>query len=161
MITQVTSGHENVRSIAARLKEMLASDTPPEMQVLASARWAFASALMQLLATKERYIYTKLEQHAQPDVRQYFEKSKADLKRRFDAYTAHVEKWPTSDTRNDWAAYRKSTLNLVELFLTRLTMEEAELFPYVQKIGLDVSRPCLAISNWTRQAFQVKDSIER
>jgi hypothetical protein len=161
MIAQVTSGHENVRTMAARLKEMLGSDTPPEMQALASARWALASALMQLLATKERHIYTKLEQHARPEVRQYFERSKADLKRWFDTYTAHVEKWPTSDTRNDWAGYRKSALNVVELFLTRLKTEELDLFPYVEKIGLDVSRPCLAISNWTRQAFQVKDSIGR
>lgn len=160
MITKATSGHDKVRDIAARLKNMLTVDVPPDLHELASARWAFASALMQLLATKERYIYAKLEQDERPDVKRYFDGSKIDLQRRFDAYTAHMLKWPTSGTHDDWAAYRKSAIHVVDLFMARLTMEETDLFLYVQKIDLDISRPSMAISNWTRQAFQIKDGIE-
>lgn len=158
MFTKWILEHDNVRSAAVRLKEMLVLNVRPDVQQLATLRWTFASALMQLLAKKERYIYTKLEQDGRHDVKQYFEKSKQDLQRRFDSYTEHMYKWPTYDTYN-WLIYRQSAIEVVDLFLDRLIIEETELFPYMETLNLDFSQPCVAVSNWTRHAFYLKDII--
>ncbi|WP_145959052.1 hypothetical protein [Sphingobium sp. SCG-1] len=158
MNMKLAFNHDDVRTKATRLKGLLGQDVRPDVQQLASARWAFASALMQLLATKERYIYTKLELDERPEVNRYFDRSKKDLRRRFDAYIDHMQKWPSSDTIN-WSSYRKSAIDVVDLFLVRLTLEETELFKFIEKMEIDVSHPCMAISNWTRYAFQMKDNI--
>ncbi len=159
MEKRLLEDHERIRVIASTLKELLAHDIAPDANQLASARWAFASALMQHLAIKERHIYSKLDHDPRPDVQSYFARTKADLMKRFEAYTGHMEAWPTSSARARWPAYRISATHVVDLFLERLSLEERDLLVFVNQRGIDISTPAPAGTNWTRKAFEVKDRV--
>jgi hypothetical protein len=151
--------HERVRALADGLKTLLNGPPPSDVQVLASARWAFASALMQGLAIKERHIYAKLEQDARAYVVAFSNRSKTDLLGRFDAYMQHMQQWPTSRAVRDWPCYRPSAIAVVDAFLDRLMWEEKELFAFVDAQGIDIAMPAGATSNWVRKAFDVKNSV--
>ena len=153
--------HERVGALADGLKTLLNGPPPNDVQVLASARWAFASALMQGLAIKERHIYAKLEQDARAHVAAFSERSKADLLGRFDAYMQHMQQWPTSRVVGDWLRYRPSAIAVVDAFLDRLIWEEKDLFAFVDVQGIDIAMPAGATSNWVRNAFDIKNSVEK
>jgi hypothetical protein len=87
MEARLLHDHERIRGVASDLKALLALTVAPETSQLSAARWAFASALMQHLAVKERHIYSKLEHDPRPNVQSYFALTKSDLLKRFDAYT--------------------------------------------------------------------------
>jgi hypothetical protein len=153
--------HEHVRALADCLKTLLNGPPPSDVQVLTSARWAFASALMQGLAVKERHIYAKLEQDARTNVVAFSERSKVDLLGRFDAYMQHIQQWPTSRAVGNWLRYRPSAIGVVDAFLDRLMWEEKELFAFVDAQGIDIAMPAGATSNWVRNAFDIKNSVEK
>jgi uncharacterized short protein YbdD (DUF466 family) len=161
VLEKLTLDHATVRTAADALISILSGQAPDDTSALASARWAFASRLMQHLALKERYIYTKLEQHPDASVRTEFEKSKEDLLARFSLYTEHMRCWPTSRAVTAWHVYRVSAASVVQTFLDRLTLEERELFPLVLRSGIDFRSPSPPGENWTRRAFEVKDGIEK
>ena len=66
LFVRFSRDHEQVVKLGENLKVLLKGATPCDIQDLASARWAFASALMQTLAIKERHIYAKLEHDPSP-----------------------------------------------------------------------------------------------
>jgi Hemerythrin HHE cation binding domain len=160
MEARLLQDHEKIRIIASDLRTLLASNEVPETSRLSAVRWAFASALMQHLAVKERHIYSKLEHDPRPDVQSYFVRTKDDLLKRFNAYTQHMEAWPTSRALVRWAAYRVSATHVVDLFLERLSQEERDLLIYVKRYEIDISNPAPAGTNWTRKAFGVKDRVD-
>ncbi|MDQ9785843.1 hypothetical protein, partial [Serratia marcescens] len=96
--------HARIAQIASELIGVLDGPSPPDSLTLSKVRWAFASCLMQHLAIKERHLYAKLEGDDRPEVSQAFANSKADLLRRFDLYTVHMELWPTAKALASWSA---------------------------------------------------------
>ena len=159
MELKIAHGNQRVVKMAERLKDVLNQIEAPDDQSLASARWAFASALMQNLAVKERHLYTKLEQDSRPEVAAYFALSKADLLSRFEAYTEHMATWSTSSALGQWSIYRVKAIHVIDIFVERLQTEQS-LLAYAKRHNIDISTPSSATTNWTRKAFEVKDQVE-
>lgn len=152
--------HRRIGTLAADLRSLLRGPAPTDPDALVSARWAFASALMQHLASKERHIYAKLEHDPRMEIVTYSAKSKSDLIRRFAAYTTHMQDWPTARALADWPTYRTRAIAMVDAFVERLKWEETELVGFVERHGIDIDVPAAVTSNWVRQAFEVKASVE-
>jgi len=156
---QLLREHSRIFGLAAELNALLASAIPVDPDVLAKARWSFASALMQHLAVKERYIYAKLEQDRRPQVEAFYASSKSDLLGRFAAYTQHMENWPTARALAEWSTYCPNAAAVVDRFVERLKHEETELFETLNRFDVDISFPSTVTSNWVRKAFDVKDKV--
>ena len=151
--------NQRVFTTATSLIALLADFNASGDQALAAARWAFASALMQNLAIKERHLYTKLEHDSRPEVRAYFARSKADLLNRFQSYTEHMATWSTSSALVHWPIYRVKAVYVVEIFIERLEAERS-LLALANQYNIDTTMPSLATTNWTRKAFEVKDKVD-
>lgn len=149
-----------VCTFAEELTSLLGRAEPVDPADLARARWSFASRLMQHLAAKERHIYAKLEHDGRPEVATYFSNSKNDLLSRFQGYVRHMETWPTSQALAQWAAYRPKAIAVVDLFIIRLKREEGELLALLERYAIDITMPSPVTSNWVRQGFDVKASVE-
>lgn len=150
-----------VLGLADGLKALLNSPASVEAGGLIAARWAFASALMQHLAVKERHIYAKLELDLRPEVAAFSRRSRADLQRCFDAYTDHMQDWPTAKATAGWSVYRQRAVTVVDAFVARLRWEAKDLIAFVDTHGIDMAMPAEVTSNWVRKAFQVKSSVEQ
>jgi hypothetical protein len=160
MRERLIADHARIARLAAELIAVLSEPIPPDPFKLSSARWAFASQLMQHLALKERHIYAKLETDERQQVRQAFERSKIDLLKRFDQYIQHMDTWSTSKATASWQAYRGSAIAVVNSFTDRLKKEEIDLFNIVDRFGIDISSPSPVTLNWTRKAFDVKSRVD-
>ncbi len=151
--------HHRVVEIANNLKDILRETNAPNAQSLASARWAFAAALMQHLAVKERHLYAKFEHDDRPFVKAYFEKSKTDLLKCFQSYTDHIATWSTANALAKWKIYQIKAVHVVDIFIERLHAE-SELLEFAKRHDIDINTPSMMTTNWTRKAFELKDKVD-
>jgi hypothetical protein len=152
--------HVRIYGLGAEPRSVLNAATAADPQVLAITRWYFASAILQHLAVKERYVYAKLEHDPRPEVIAYFHASKADLVRRFASYTERMEEWPTAKGVQQWPMYRLKAIAVVGTFIERFKWEETDLLSFVARHKIDISEPAAVTSNWVRKALDIKNSLE-
>lgn len=152
--------HVRLNALAADLRTLLSLREPPDIARFRTLRWAFASNLMQHLATKERHIYAKLQADERPELRSLHLGSTAQLSTIFDAYVSHMDAWPTGLALCHWPSYRPLATAVLEDFMSFFAREELELFDALSRFPIDIATPTPLISSWARRAFEIKAKVD-
>lgn len=159
MIERMLADHARLRACADCLEALLVSADVPDPESLAAARWALGSTMMQHLALEERHLYAALRDDPRAHVRRIAEAFQNDLVTSFGPYADHAKSWTPERVSGDWDTYRTQTLALLQTMRARMTREETELYPLVERNGIDTRHSGLPGRNWTREAFVIKERI--
>ena len=159
MIERMLADHAKLRACADRLEALLASGSVPDPDALADARWTLGSTMMQHLAFEERHLYAALREDPRSHVRNVAAEFHEQLASSFGPYADHAKHWTPERVAESWDIYRGQTRTLLETMRRRMAREEEELYPLVQRNGIDTRQSGLPSRNWAREAFAIKERI--
>jgi hypothetical protein len=159
MLEKLLHDHAVLRERGERLIALLDLPSMPDPQVLAHTRWQLSSHVMQHLALEERYLYAKLLSDPRPHVRALGESFQRELAALYADYSEQGKYWTQDRIAADWDAYRHPAKARALAMFARAEREEAQLYPLIQGASIDVSTHAPHTSNWTRDAFAIKDAM--
>lgn len=159
MLDRLLRDHVIMREKAETLMRLLESETMPDSAVLADARWQLGSLIMKHLAFEDRHLYAKLLRDERPHVRETGRKFQSELASLFTTYAEHTQFWTPARIARDWDGFRTVSRRLNLAFSARIEREEAELYPLAADAAIDMATNVAPATNWTREAFAIKDAI--
>ncbi len=159
MLDRLLRDHDMIREFAQGLLDLLETETMPSSLHLAERRWKLGSKIMQHMAFEDRHLYAKLLRDERPHVRAIGLKFQSELTNLFSAYSEHAQFWTPERITQDWNGFRLASIKMTQAMFARLSMEEAELYPLASDAAIDITSNAAPDTNWTREAFAIKDAI--
>lgn len=161
MLDKFLHDHAILRQLGESLIALLELADMPDPELLAETRWRLSSHVMQHLAFEDRYLYAKLLSDPRPHVRATGEPFQQELASLFGDYVEQGKYWTQERIAADWDGYRHKAIERVHVMFARVEREEAELFPLIHDATIDASTQVPHSSNWTRDAFAIKDAMTK
>lgn len=159
MLDRLLRDHTIMREKAEDLLRLLDRETMPAGAMLAEIRWQLGSHIMQHLAFEDRHLYAKLLRDERAHVRDIGRKFQSELAELFTTYSQHAQCWTPERIAADWDGFRSASRRMTLAMLARIDQEEAELYPLATDAAIDIATNVAPTTNWTREAFAIKDAI--
>jgi hypothetical protein len=159
MLDRLLRDHRLIREKAQVLLHLLDSEAMPARAILAETRWNLGSLIMQHLAYEDRHLYAKLLNDDRPEVRETGRQFHSDLAKLFAAYASNAQHWTPDRIAADWNGFRTDARRMTLAMFDRIDQEEAELYPLAAGAEIDLKTNFAPTTNWTREAFAIKDAI--
>lgn len=161
MLDKILRDHAILRERGENLIALLELKEMPDAKLLAEVRWQLSSHVMQHLALKDRCLYTKLLNDPRAHVRTLGEMFHRELTDMYVQYSEQGKYWTQERVAANWEAYRHPAKARVLAMFARVDREEAELLPLVRNAAIDITTQVPHSSNWTREAFAIKDAMTK
>lgn len=161
MLDRLLRDHQVIRDKAQALLDLLDSETLPPRELLADTRWKVGSHVMQHLAFEDRHLYAKLLRDERGEVADIGRRFQSELAELFAVYSAHALHWTADRIESDWQAFRVESRKMTLGLFSRIDDEETELFPFARDAQIDLASNAAPVTNWTREAFDIKDAMMR
>ena len=126
--------HAAIMGIVERLGYLVSHSSPaPQLHVFAM-RHQLSSALIAHLETEEWLLYPRLIASADPDIAATASAFSQEAKRLKAAYVEHCQTWNAHAIAADWAGYCAASRGLIDMLNKRITSENRELFPLLERL---------------------------
>lgn len=135
-LQQLRDEHAQLMAITRRLSAMIARDVPPPSTELYVLRRELSSALIRHLKAEDWLLYPRLLVSPNQVVARTalsFSEEMGGLAR---AYTEYAERWGSYAIEANWSAYREETGAIIEALKDRITRENSELYPLLEKLNM-------------------------
>jgi hypothetical protein len=126
--------HAQLVGIVRRLGAMIAEDSPPPSTELRTVRRELTSTLIRHLKTEDWILYPKLFESADPVIAETALRFNTEMGGLAAAFMAYAEKWGSIAIANDWPGYCRETAAMAAALTERITRENQELYPLVEKL---------------------------
>ncbi|MDK2755157.1 MAG: hypothetical protein KYX66_00305 [Blastomonas fulva] len=161
MLDRLLRDHRLIREKAQALLQLLDHETMPSRALLAETRWRVGSHIMQHLAFEDRHLYAKLLQDERLHVREKGQQFQAELATLFAEYAQHAQYWTPDRIASEWSRFRVESRRMTLAMFARIDLEEVELYPLATNAAIDMKTNVAPTTNWTREAFAIKDAITK
>lgn len=159
MLDRLLRDHVIMRERAEAVLQLLDCPAMPAGQRLGELRWQLSSHIMQHLAFEDRHLYAKLLRDERPHVREVGRKFQSELTELFASFSQHARFWTPERIAGDWDGFRTASRRMTLDMFARIDREEAELYPLATDAAIDIKTNVAPTTNWTREAFAIKDAI--
>lgn len=126
--------HAQLIGIVRRLSSMIAKDAPPPLLELGLLRRELSSTLIRHLKAEDWMLYPRLLDSPDPVIAETAHKFNDEMGGLAAAFMAYAEKWGPIAIENDWPGYCRETAAIAEALTKRITRENQELYPLLEKL---------------------------
>lgn len=135
-LQQLRREHVELVAIARRLSAMIAREVPPPSNELYVLRREFSSALIRHLKAEDWLLYPRLLVSPNQVVARTARSFSEEMGGLGRAYTEYAERWGPYVIEANWDGYRKETAAIIEALTERITREDRELYPLLEKLNM-------------------------
>ena len=133
-LMKLREDHAKIARQLKRLGEIVELPQPPNVLELFDLRRELVSTLLAHLKLEDWALYPRLIDSGEPDISAVGEAFKDEMGGLAPAFLAYAEKWHAGTIAADWAGYCTDTRAVLDALMNRLTRENRELLPLLERI---------------------------
>lgn len=133
-LMKLREDHAKLARMFRDLEQMVERPEPPAQVDLFELRHSLMSTLIGHLKLEDWALYPRLIQSGDQEISATGEWFKEEMGGLAPAFVAYCEKWTANTIRSDWASYCSDTRGLLDALTDRLTRENRELFPLLERL---------------------------
>ena len=126
--------HAELIKIVKELEALIAGESPPASLTLLDMRRRLSSILITHLKAEDWILYPPLVASGDPRVATIAKHFVDEMGGLAQAFTAYVERWDTLNIGSDWPRYQEETRGITGALANRITRENQELYPLLEKV---------------------------
>ena len=133
-LMKLREDHAKIARQLKRLGEIVELPQPPNVLELFDLRRELVSTLLAHLKLEDWALYPRLIDSGDPEASAAGEAFKDEMGGLAPAFLAYAEKWHAGTIAADWAGYCTDTRAVLDALMNRLTRENRELLPLLERI---------------------------
>jgi hypothetical protein len=131
---RLRADHAKLARMFRQLEHIVERPWPPPQVELFEFRHALMTALIGHLKLEDWALYPRLIESGDDEISAKGQAFKDEMGGLEPAFVAYCEKWTASAIPSDWAAYCDETRAILDALVDRLTRENRELLPLLDRI---------------------------
>lgn len=133
-LMRLREDHAKLARMFRRLEHIIEQrEAPPQMELFAF-RHELTTTLIGHLKLEDWALYPRLIDSGDADISAKGQQFKEEMGGLAPAFVAYCDKWTASTIASDWAGYCVETRGLLDALTDRLTRENRELLPLLERI---------------------------
>ena len=132
--------HRLILRIVERLRFLIGQSKPPPQLHLFALRHELSATLIGHLKTEDWVLYPQLLASSDPQIASTARAFCDELGGLGAAYVEHCKIWNAEAIAADWAGYGVASLHLLDALTARISRENHELYPLLQRVDRE-ARP--------------------
>jgi hypothetical protein len=133
-LKRLRDDHAKLARMFAQLERMIEQPQPPSQLELFEFRREMMSTLIGHLKLEDWALYPRLIQSGDDEISATGQWFKEEMGGLAPAFVAYCEKWTAITIPADWSGYCSDTCGLLDALMERLTRENRELFPLLERL---------------------------
>ena len=133
-LAKLRGEHVQLLKIARQLEELIAQPNPPPQIQLFDLRSQFSSTLIAHLKAEDWLLYPLLLASPDGQISSTAHEFCEEMGGLAASYIEYCEKWNADAISADWAGYCKDSRQLIDTLTIRITRENRELYPLLEKL---------------------------
>ena len=133
-LMKLREDHAKLARLFRRLGEVIELPKAPPQVELFELRRELVSTLLAHLKLEDWSLYPRLIESGEPDIAAAGEAFKDEMSGLAPAFLAYSDKWNAGTIDADWAGYCADTRAILDALMNRLTRENRELLPLLERI---------------------------
>ena len=131
---QLRTDHIDLLDICKLLAGEIERNTPPSSVDLFSLRKRLTTRLIAHLKAEDWLLYPPLLESKDPQIAAVAREFVDEMGGLAAAFNTYIEKWDALRITSEWPAYQAETRGIIEALRTRITRENRELYPLIEKL---------------------------
>lgn len=133
-LMKLREDHAKLARMFRQLEQVIERREPPPQLELFELRQGLLSTLLAHLKLEDWALYPRLIDSGDDEISAKGEEFKEEMGGLAPAFLAYCDKWTASTIPADWAAYCSDTRALLDALMDRLTRENRELLPLLERL---------------------------
>jgi len=133
-LTRLREDHAKLARLFGNLGEAVSRSGPPPQVELFELRHNLVSMLLAHLKLEDWALYPRLIDSGDAELSTAGQAFKDEMGGLAPAFVAYCDKWAASSINGDWAGYCADTRSILEALMNRLTRENRELLPLLERL---------------------------
>lgn len=133
-LTKLQEDHAKLARLFNQLSEVVEHPAPPPQVELFDLRRELVSTLLAHLKLEDWALYPRLIESGDPAIASAGETFRDEMGGLAPAFLAYSDKWNATSIDKDWPAYCRDTLEILDALMNRLTREDRELLPLLERL---------------------------
>ena len=133
-LMKLREDHATLARLFRRLGEVIELPTAPPQLELFELRRELVSTLLAHLKLEDWALYPRLIQSGEADIAAAGEAFKDEMGGLAPAFLAYSDKWNAGTIDADWPGYCTDTHAILDALMNRLTRENRELLPLLERV---------------------------
>jgi hypothetical protein len=133
-LMKLREDHAKLAKMFRRLGEIVAQPTPPGQVELFDLRRDLISTLLAHLKLEDWALYPRLIESGDAEASRAGAAFRQEMGGLAPVFIAYTEKWHAGAIGADWAGYCADTREVLDALMNRLTRENRELLPLLERI---------------------------
>jgi hypothetical protein len=133
-LVKLREDHAKLARLFRRLGELIEQPLPPPQMELFDLRHELVATLIAHLKLEDWALYPRLIQSGDAEVSSTGQSFKDEMGGLAPAFLAYADKWTAMSIHADWSAYCSDTRWILDALMNRLTRENRELLPLIERL---------------------------
>lgn len=133
-IAKLREEHAELVKLVRRLEQFIGQTQPPYQLDLFDLRRQLSSMLIAHLKAEDWVLYPRLLSSGDPAVAATAKAFNDEMGGLAAAYLAYSEQWSATAIAEDWAGYCADSRTIVDALTNRITRENRELYPLLDRL---------------------------
>ena len=133
-LTKLREDHATLARMFRKLEQIIDLEAPPPQVELFELRHSLMTTLIGHLKLEDWALYPRLIESGDAEVSAKGREFKEEMGGLAPAFLTHCDKWTASSIPADWAGYCHETRALLDALMDRLTRENRELLPLLERL---------------------------
>ncbi|MGN6058971.1 MAG: hemerythrin domain-containing protein [Sphingomicrobium sp.] len=133
-LTKLREDHAKLARLFRRLGELIEQPSPPPQVELFDLRRELVATLIAHLKLEDWALYPRLIESGDAEISSVGESFKNEMGGLAPAFLAYTDKWTAMNIHADWPAYCSETRAILDALMNRLTRENRELLPLLERL---------------------------
>jgi hypothetical protein len=133
-LSQLREDHAKLARMFRKLEHIIEQPWPPSQLDLFEFRQKLMTTLIGHLKLEDWALYPRLIESGDDEISARGQAFKEEMGGLAPAFVAYCDKWTANTIAADWAAYCSETRALIDALIDRLTRENRELLPLLERL---------------------------
>lgn len=133
-LKKIRDDHATLARLCKNLREVVQRPSPPSRLELFELRRELTSTLLTHLKLEDWALYPRLIENPEPEVARVGRAFKDEMGGLAPAFLAYSNTWTADSIGADWPRYCQETNAILDALMDRLTRENRELLPLVERL---------------------------
>jgi hypothetical protein len=133
-LMKLREDHAHLAKVFRQLGDAIGQASPPPQVEFYDLRRELVSTLLAHLKLEDWALYPRLIDSADPEISHAGKWFKEEMGGLAPVFLAYCDRWPAGSIEKDWAGYCSETRDILEALMNRLTRENRELLPLLERI---------------------------
>ena len=133
-LMKLREDHASLARLFRKLEQIIDLSEPPPQLELFELRQSLMTTLISHLKLEDWALYPRLIDSGDAEISAKGREFKEEMGGLAPAFVAYCDKWTATSIPGDWACYCRETRGLLDALMDRLTRENRELLPLLERL---------------------------